>query len=205
MMSACLLACLFLAEAKWCGAQDAPAAAEGITIAQPQPLSATAVSNAVADAGAPVYKESFCYPANVRRVYKPAFTPQISSLFMNPRTFPAAVGVIADPSIQYAGMYGWHFGSPSGFTSGAPRESHALAYQRGELDITKNLYRGLPEGMKVVEPLLVPVQPVCRRGGIYIDGGPSQILLATPCPAPDPANSRRNGHGEGNNNQPIAK
>lgn len=121
-------------------------------------------------AGIPYY-EYFNYSAYAKRSYVPGYTPHPTSLFENPRDYPWALCVLATPYYQYAGMKGWFFGSPQGYQSSVPEGSHAAKYYRGELGITANLRGGYPQGMRVVEPAIVPVGPSTERGGIYISGG----------------------------------
>lgn len=123
------------------------------------------------------YKEAFCYSAVVRPNYVPAYTPHASSLFENPREYPAALCVLATPYHKYGGIPGWFFGSPRGYQSSVPPGSHVLAYNRGELGITEKLSFGYPEGMRVVERVLVPYQPYCRPGGFLISAGENPLMV----------------------------
>lgn len=125
-----------------------------------------------------MYHELSCYSAHVRRSYVPGYTPHPSSLFENPRSWPAATGSIATPYYQFAGVRGWFFTSPGGYQSSVPPGSHILAYEQGRLEITKNLGRGYPEGKRVVEPILKPVEGVCEKAGILINPGASMGFTA---------------------------
>jgi hypothetical protein len=152
-------------------------------------------------AGIPYY-EYFNYSAYAKRSYVPGYTPHASSLYENPRDYPWALCVLATPYYMYAGIPGWFFSSPRGYQSSVPSGSHALYYNQGKLDITSKLARGLPNGLRVVEPAIVPIGPQVKRGGIYIEGGGiSQYTAAsrtvsetrfqspvapTPMPAPEP-------------------
>lgn len=146
---------------------------------------------APAPIGAPgQYNESFCYSSYAQRSYVPGFAPQISTLFENPRVYPEALCVIATPYHQWAGVPGWFFGSPSGYLSSVPPGSHALAYERGELGITNQLARGYPQGMRVVEPVIKPVNGYCKPGGVLIlSNSATQVPVATPLPAPGQSSS----------------
>lgn len=150
---------------------------------------------APAPAGIPYY-EYFNYSAYVRRSYVPGYTPHPTSLFENPRDYPWALCVLATPYYQYAGINGWFFGSPQGYQSSVPKGSHASKYYRGELGITKDLRGGYPQGMRVIEPAIVPVSNSMEKGGIFIQGASSQTALigqeveteaAPPAPVPMPA------------------
>ena len=125
-----------------------------------------------------VYHELSCYSAHVRRSYAPGYTPHPSSLFENPRSWPAATGSLATPYTQYASIPGWFFCSPSGYQSSVPPGSHVLAYEQGRLQITKHLRRGYPDGKRVVEPILKPVEGVCEKAGILINPGASMGFTA---------------------------
>lgn len=125
------------------------------------------------------YYEYFNYSAYAKRSYVPGYTPHPTSLFENPRDYPWALGAMATPYYQYAGMNGWFFGSPQGYQSSVPPGSHASKYYRGELGITSNLRGGYPQGMRVIEPAIVPVGPSMERGGIYIQGGDSLLVNTT--------------------------
>lgn len=116
------------------------------------------------------YQEYFNYSAYAKRSYVPGYTPHVTSLFENPRDYPWALCVLATPYYQYAGINGWFFSSPQGYQSSVPKGSHASKYYRGELGITSNLRGGYPQGMRVVEPAIVPVASSMERGGIYIHG-----------------------------------
>jgi hypothetical protein len=139
--------------------------------------------------GLVVYNEQFCYSSIVKRSWVPGYTPHATSRFENPRTYPAALCVMATPYYQYGGIDGWFFGSPRGYQSSVPRDSHALAYNRGELNITANLARGYPEGLRVVEDVIVPYPGYCKTGGFLIDAGNKAIEIAAPQPLPSPSPS----------------
>jgi len=140
------------------------------------------------------YNEYFNYSSNVHRSYSPGYTPHLTSLFENPREYPVALCVMATPYIRYAGIHGWFFGSPRGYQSSVPPGSHALAYYQGDLGITTNLRYGHPHGLRVVEPVIIPLNSYAERGGVLITGGGlgtaevSQALpdAAAPAPVPTP-------------------
>lgn len=117
------------------------------------------------------YHEYFAYSAYAKRSYVPGYTPHTTSLFENPRTYPRALGALATPYHMYAGLDGWYFGSPRGYRTGTPKGSQAHAYFQGRLGVTSNLRGGYPQGMRVIEPAIVPVGSSMERGGIYIHGG----------------------------------
>ena len=144
--------------------------------AMPVAISAPASGAAVAEGG---YKEAFCYSAVVRPNYVPGYTPHRSSLYENPREYPRQLCVMATPYYLYGRLPGWFFGSPNGYQSSVPPNSHALAYMRGELGITENLSFGYPEGMRVVERVLVPYSQYCKPGGFYISAGSTTMLNTT--------------------------
>jgi hypothetical protein len=121
--------------------------------------------------GAGEYKELFCYSSVVRPNYVPGYTPHVSSLYENPREYPKALCVLATPYYLHGRRPGWFFGSPNGYQSSVPPGSQALAYNRGELGITQQLAFGYPEGMRVVERVLVPYSTYCRPGGYFISAG----------------------------------
>ncbi len=121
-------------------------------------------------AGIPYY-EYFNYSSYAKRSYVPGYTPHVTSLFENPRDYPWALCVLATPYYQYGGIPGWFFSSPQGYQSSVPKGSHASKYYRGELGITANLRGGYPQGMRVVEPAIVPIGASAERGGVYIQGG----------------------------------
>lgn len=129
-------------------------------------------------AGIPYY-EYFNYSAYAKRSYVPGYTPHVTSQFENPRDYPWALCVLATPYYQYAGLPGWFFGSPQGYQSSVPKGSHASKYYRGELGITANLRGGYPQGMRVVEPAIVPVGSSVERGGVYIHGGDTTLVNTT--------------------------
>jgi len=122
------------------------------------------------------YYEYFNYSAYAKRSYVPGYTPHVTSQFENPRDYPWSLCVLATPYYQYAGIDGWFFGSPMGYQSSVPPGSHASKYYRGELGITDNLRGGYPQGMRVVEPAIVPIGASAERGGIYIHGGGTTIV-----------------------------
>lgn len=132
------------------------------------------------------YKESECYSTAVRRSYVPAYTPHVTSLFENPRDYPYALAALATPHYGYGGCYNWFFSSPNGAQSSIPRNSQALAYHRGELDITSYLSKGYPTGQRVVESVLVPVPMSCRRTGYLIDAGKTSLRVTNVTPTPSP-------------------
>ena len=150
--------------------------------AKPEPVP----TPAAAEGGIVEYKESECYSSAVRRSYVPAYTPHITSQFENPRDYPYALAGLATPYHMYGGCYNWFFSSPQGAQSSIPRYSQALAYHRGELDITSNLSKGYPVGQRVVESVLVPVPMSCRKTGYLIEAGKSALRVTdvTPTPAP---------------------
>lgn len=155
-------------EAPASGGTTSPAAPAGI----PQPIPAPA------EAGVP-YNEFFSYSAYARRSYAPGYTPHLTSLFENPRTYPRALCVMATPYYQYAGINGWFFGSPLGYQSSVPPNSHALAYFQGGLGITSNLRYGYPQGLRAIEPVIVPFNSYSERGGVFIQGGGLSTAEAT--------------------------
>lgn len=115
-----------------------------------------------------VYEEYYAHSAHVKRSYAPGYTPHITSQFLNPRTYPDVKCVMGTPYYQYGSRAGWHFTSPQGHHTGAPPESEAVMYLRGELGITDYLNRGYPRGQRVIEPVLVPVESSMKKGGILI-------------------------------------
>ena len=147
-----------------------------------------------APAGIPYY-EYFNYSAYAKRSYVPGYTPHPTSLFENPKDYPWALCVLATPYYQYAGIPGWHFGSPQGYQSSVPPGSHAAKYYRGELGITSNLRGGYPQGLRVVEDAIVPIGASSEKGGVFIQGGSigvvevateSEQMMAPPPPLPMP-------------------
>ncbi len=141
----------------------------------PEPVPAPSVD---APAAQPQnYNEYSAYSATVRRSYVVGYAPKVSSLFENPRTYPCATGPLATPYLQYANRAGWFFGSPSGYQSSVPPGSDALAYNEGGMEITKRLSRGYPEGKRVVQPVLKPVDAVVEKGGILINANRAQEPL----------------------------
>ena len=152
-------------------------------------------------AGIP-YLEYFNYSAYAKRSYVPGYTPHATSLFENPRDYPWALCVMANPYYQYAGIPGWFFGSPQGYQSSVPPGSHASKYFRGELEITKHLRGGYPQGIRVIEDAIVPISSSVEKGGVFIQGGGvERVSVATetevvketrtetgpPAPVPGPA------------------
>lgn len=135
------------------------------------------------------YNEFFCYSSYAYRSYVPGKTPHTSTLFENPRSYPLALCVMATPYYQYAGIQGWFFGSPMGYLSSVPAGSDALAYNQGTLGITDHLAHGWPEGMRVVEPVVMPLNGGCRAGGVFISSGKPSVEIAVPraLAAPAPA------------------
>lgn len=163
------------------GPRTALAGGEVPEQAVPAPLMSPAPAAGV------LYNEYFCNSSVVRRTYVPGYTPHATSLFENPREYPAALCVIANPYHQYGGIDGWYFGAPGGIQSSVPEGSPALAYYRGELGITSRLAHGYPEGMRVVEQVIYPVANACRRGGFYIQGSETPIKVTYPAPHPAPS------------------
>lgn len=131
---------------------------------------------APAPAGIPYY-EYFNYSSYAKRSYVPGYTPHPSSLYENPRTYPAALCVIGNPYYQYAGLPGWHFSAPDGYKTGVPRGSHISKYYRGQLGITKDLRGGYPQGMRVVEDVIVPVSESVEKAGVFIQGGRTDTIV----------------------------
>lgn len=136
--------------------------------------------------GVTTYNEYFCYSAVARRSYVPAYTPHATSLFENPREYPSALCVMGTPYHRWAGIPGWFFGSPMGYQTSVPPGSHALAYFRGETGATAKMASGLPEGMRVVEDVVVPYPQFCRRGGFLINAGAAAEPLSVTLPGPEP-------------------
>lgn len=153
----------------YAGPEDLPPAGAGSTEGSIEVVGPTPAP------GIPYY-EYFHYSAYAKRSYVPGYTPHVTSLFENPRDYPWALCVLATPYYQYAGMPGWFFGSPQGYQSSVPKGSHAAKYYRGELGITEHLRGGYPQGMRVVEPAIVPVGNSSERGGVYIHGGGVQTV-----------------------------
>jgi len=129
-----------------------------------------------APAGVPYY-EYFNYSSYAKRSYVPGYTPHPTSLFENPRTYPAAAGRMGNPYYDFAGIPGWYFSSPSGYKSGVQRGSHTSKYFRGELGITDHLRGGYPQGMRVVEDVILPVSDSVEKGGVFIQGGRTDIVI----------------------------
>lgn len=154
----------------------------GGEMVQPVPAPAPVVNPAIVP-----YNEYFCYSTYAYRSYVPGKTPHASSLFENPRTYPQALCVMATPYYLYAGLQGWFFGSPLGYQTSVPPESDALAYNQGRLGITDKLAHGWSEGMRVIEPVIVPLNGGCRSGGIFISAGRSTVAVAAPRPLPLPS------------------
>lgn len=126
-------------------------------------------------AGNPYY-ESLHYSAHVKRTYVPGYIPKKTSLYENPRTRPDIAGMMKTPYEPLPNFPAYHVGSaPERF--GAQIGSPALDYWQGKQGITSNLGKGLPEGMRVVEPALVPVESRVEKGGIYIRGGGTNTLM----------------------------
>lgn len=176
----------------------APATAEQVPVLQPAP--GVAAGSGSSEVGVP-YNEYFNYSAFARRSFSPGYTPHSTSLFENPRQYPYALCVLATPYYQYAGIKGWFFGSPRGYQSSVPPDSHALAYNQGELGITSNMRYGYPQGLKVVEPIIVPFNSSAERGGVLITGGglstaevgevkENAVAPARPTPLPAPNSLR---------------
>lgn len=129
-------------------------------------------------AGVPYY-EYFNYSAYAKRSYVPGYTPHVSSLYENPRDYPWALGALATPYYMYAGKDGWFFGSPQGYQSSVPKGSQAAGYFQGQLGITANLRGGYSQGMRVIEPAIVPVGASVERGGVYIHGADTTTVNTT--------------------------
>lgn len=144
---------------------EMPAGTPAVAVPALQPA-----PSANGEVGVP-YNEYFNYSSFARRSYAPGYTPHATSLFENPREYPYALCVIATPYYQYAGIHGWFFGSPNGYQSSVPPDSHALAYNQGELGITSNMRYGYPQGLRVIEPVIIPFSSYAERGGVLITGG----------------------------------
>jgi hypothetical protein len=142
-----------------------PAAPNGVPVLQ------GAGGQSASVAAGEVYEEYFNYSSYAKRSYSPGYTPHVSSLFENPRDYPWALGALATPYYQYAGTSGWFFGSPKGYQSSVPPNSQAHAYFAGQLGITSNLRYGYPDGLRVIEPVVVPVSASVKKGGLLITGG----------------------------------
>ncbi|MBX7244956.1 MAG: hypothetical protein K1X53_05630 [Candidatus Sumerlaeaceae bacterium] len=142
-----------------------------------------------------VYNEYQAYSTHVKRSYVPAFTPAISSQYLNPRSYPAALGAMATPYTRYGAVPGWHFGIPCGYTSGGEPGSPALSYVRGENNITTYLSRGYPDGQRVVEPVIVPYSPGARSSGYLIMGSPTALTVVPPAPLPAAGSCNSNTGG----------
>lgn len=148
-------------------------------VTEPTPVAAPAATSE--HSGPVVYREKFCFSTAARRSYVPGYVPQISSSFENPRVPPASLATIATPYYLWAGVPGWFFCSPNGYQSSVPPNSTALFYNRGELGITSHMAYGYPEGMRVIEQVVVPQVGVCKPGGFYIQGGKAPLNVGAPC------------------------
>lgn len=146
-----------------------------IPVPAPSPVPAPVGAVVPAEGG---YNEMFCYSSVVRPNYVPGYTPHASSLFENPREYPAQLCVMATPYHLYANLPGWFFGSPNGYQSSVPPDSHAYLYNSGQLGITSKLVNGYPEGLRVVERVIVPYGQYCRQGGFFISAGAQKVQTA---------------------------
>lgn len=181
-IAGCMLAGALLVSA---GGWGQPMTAQPMPAPAPSAASEAVLENPTAAPGGPVdYQEYSVYSATVRRSYVPGYTPHPTSLYLNPRTYPAAKGPLATPYNQYGGKPGWFFCSPNGYQSLVPPDSHALAYNRGELGITSRLGRGYPDNQQVIMPVLKPVEPVAEKAGVFISAGGPGIRLETGPPSP---------------------
>lgn len=207
-MAACSSATAVLAGAE--AAAPAAVAAPAVAVQVPVLLPATGAS----EIGVP-YNEYFNYSSFARRSYAPAYTPHLTSLFENPRQYPYALCVLATPYYQYAGISGWFFGSPRGYQSSVPPRSHALAYNQGDLGITANMRYGYPQGLRVIEPVIIPFSSYAERGGVLITGGglgTAEVgeakenavapARATPLPAPGTGSGSGSGNGSASGGAP---
>ena len=162
----------------------------------PVPLPAYMSSQPLPQAGA-VYDQYDCFSPKVKNSYIIGSTPAPTSMFVNPREYPKAVGAIATPYTQYGGMNGWYFGAPRIYEQStvAPMGSNALRYFRGELGFTDNLSRGYPEGQRVVEPVVVPYANYSKASGYFIQGATPAVGIASPTPLPVPGGDGYGGNG----------
>jgi hypothetical protein len=205
-LRAAFVSAISVAGALACAGPEVPAGTPAVAVPALQPApGAGSASGATAEVGIP-YNEYFNYSSFARRSYAPAYTPHLTSLFENPREYPNALCVIATPYYQYAGMHGWFFGSPNGYQSSVPPNSHALAYNQGELGITANTRYGYPQGLRVIEPVIIPFSSYAERGGVLITGGGlgtaevgavQQNAVAPPKATPLPGPSAGAGMGVG--------
>lgn len=117
------------------------------------------------------YHEYFHYSSYAKRTYVPGYTPHVTSLYENPKTYPSQLGPLVNPYHVNTGLPGWHFGSPYGYRGSNDKGSQSNKYFRGELGITDNLRGGYPQGMRVIEPAIVPIAASAEKGGIFISGG----------------------------------
>jgi hypothetical protein len=160
----CAVSLLLLAGQKCVAGPELAAPAQAVQVPSLQP------APGASEIGVP-YNEYFNYSSFARRSFAPGYTPHTTSIFENPRDYPYALCVLATPYYQYAGIHGWFFGSPRGYQSSVPPDSHALAYYQGELGITSNMRYGYPQGLRVVEPVIIPFNSYAERGGVLITGG----------------------------------
>lgn len=121
-------------------------------------------------AGSPYY-ETLHYSAYAKRTYVPGYVPKKTSLFENPRTMPDIAGHLKKPYSPVDNLPGYHFSSPRGYRTGTQAGSPALDYFQGRHGITANLGKGYPDGLRVIEPAIVPMESRVEEGGIYIKGG----------------------------------
>ena len=162
-----------LVSVSWCGGESAvPASPNGV------PMLMNGSTN-YAPASGEVYEEYFNYSSYAKRSYAPGYTPHVSSLFENPRDYPWAMGALATPYYNYAGMPGWFFGSPKGYQTSVPPNSQAHAYFAGQLGITSDMRYGYPNGLRVIEPIVVPVGASVKKGGFLITGGGLEQIQVT--------------------------
>lgn len=126
--------------------------------------------------------ESFWYSSYADRAWVVGYAPKTTSLFLNPREYPASVQAPTIWRTVYRGTLEAFCRSTSGRpTFGMAAGAPARAYHYGELGITSHLASGYPEGKRVVEPVIVPHASSSRRGGVLIVGAPTTLSFAQDC------------------------
>ena len=181
-------------------AAEAPRAQRGAAppAVAPVPLPWYMSSQPLPQAGA-VYDQYDCFSPKVKNSYIIGSTPAPTSMFVNPREYPRALGVMATPYTKYGNMNGWYFGAPRIFEQStvAPMGSNALRYFQGDLGFTENLSRGYPDGKRVVEPVVIPYANYSKSSGYFIQGATPAVGIANPTPLPVPNGGNGNGNGNG--------
>ena len=81
----------------------------------------------------------------------------------------SSLAPVAAPSLDYDSM-----GPYLSTKTENEERSHALDYFEGNLEITKNLKYGYPEGKRVVEPKKLTQPIAVHNAGLFIEGKPFQ-------------------------------